>query len=121
MSATTVAVTAAALAILLVGPGHAAPPPSGSEQAEILLPHRAWVKNLENPLTKQRCCDLSDCRVVTARIKNSHFEAFIGQDIFGRGAPNEWVSVPDEIVIHDGSNPVGLPVACWRASRSLRS
>lgn len=108
---------AGAFAALLIGPCQAAPPAAGSEQAEILLPHRAWVKSLQNPVTKQQCCDLADCRVVIARIKGNHYEAFIGRDVFGRGAPNDWLPVPDEVVLRDGSNPVGLPVACWKASR----
>jgi hypothetical protein len=109
--------TTAVLTVLRIGPGSAAPPPAGSEQDELLLPHGAWVRGLMNPVTKQGCCDLSDCRVVAARIRFGHYQAFIGRDAYGEDAPEGWLDVPDEVVLHGGDNPVGLPVACWRASR----
>jgi hypothetical protein len=95
----------------------AAPPPTGSEQETILAPHAAWVKGLMNPYTQQGCCDLSDCRVVSARVRAGHYQAFIGRDAYGHDAPNEWLDVPEEVVLHERTNPVGLPIACWRAAR----
>jgi hypothetical protein len=111
------AALAAILAGLHAGACHAAPPPSGSEQSALLGPNGAWVKSLVNPITRQGCCDLSDCRVVSARIRLGHYQAFIGRGAYGEDAPDGWLDVPDEVVLHDGRNPVGLPIACWRASR----
>lgn len=108
------------ITVLLAAPlrvGHATPPPDGTEQGEILAPHAAWVRSLTNPQTNQGCCDLSDCRVVSARVKFGHYQAFIGRDAYGDEAPDTWLDVPDEVVLHEGGNPVGLPVACWRANR----
>lgn len=111
------AATVAVLAGLHVSLCNAAPPPSGSEQDEILAPHGAWVRGLVNPLTRQGCCDLSDCRVVSARIQSGHYQAYIGRDAYGEDAPDQWLDVPDEVVLHERDNPVGLPIACWRANR----
>jgi hypothetical protein len=108
---------AAALTGLCVIACHAAPPPSGSEQDAILAPHGEWVKGLMNPYTRQGCCDLSDCRVVSARVRDSHYQAFIGREAYGQDAPDQWLDVPDDVVLHERNNPVGLPIACWRASR----
>jgi hypothetical protein len=111
------AATAAVLAGFHISLCNAAPPPSGSEQDAILSPHGAWIRGLVNPFTQQGCCDLSDCRVVSARIRYSHYQAFIGREEYGEDAPNEWLDVPDEVVLHERTNPVGMPIACWRASR----
>lgn len=109
--------TAAVLTGLLAGVCMAAPPSPGSEQDAILSPHGDWVRGLVNPFTKQGCCDLSDCRVVAARIRTGHYQAFIGRKDYGQSAPDQWMDVPDEVVLHERSNPVGLPIACWRAAR----
>lgn len=117
-------ITAAATFVVLTmaaclghGTAWAAPPPPGTEQGELLAPYGDWVRSLTNPATNQGCCDLSDCRVVTARIRGNRYQAFIGRDAFGDSAPEEWLDVPDEVVLHGGDNPVGLPIACWRANR----
>lgn len=116
----SIAATAALLALAAGAPAHparAAPPPPGTEQSELLAPYGDWVRGLTNPVTNQGCCDLSDCRVVTARVQGNHYQAFIGRDAFGDSAPEQWLDVPDEVVLHGGDNPVGLPIACWRANR----
>jgi hypothetical protein len=110
-------VAVAALAGLWIGQAHAAPPPPGSEQDAILSPHSAWIQGLTNPYTNQGCCDLSDCRVVQARVRGGHYQAYIGRNEYGEEAPDNWLDVPDEVVLHERTNPIGLPVACWRGAR----
>jgi hypothetical protein len=110
-------VIAAALASLGIGPVRADPPPPGSEQDAILSPHGGWIRGLMNPFLRQGCCDLSDCRAVTARVRDGHYQVFVGRKEFGGDAPDIWLDVPDEVVLHERVNPVGLPIACWRASR----
>jgi len=110
-------ILAAALATVHVGLSNAEPPASGSEQETILAPHGGWIRSLVNPLTRQACCDLSDCRAVSARVRNGNYQAFIGRNEYGEGAPDQWLDVPAEVVLHERINPTGLPIACWRASR----
>jgi hypothetical protein len=108
---------AAALACLVIGLGNAEPPPSGSEQESILAPHGSWIRSLLNPYTRQACCDVSDCRAVPARTRGGNYQAFIGRKDYGEDAPDQWLDVPNEVVLHERRNPVGLPIACWKASR----
>ena len=111
------AVAAGASASLYAGLCNAEPPPTGSEQDGILAPHGGWIRSLVNPYTRQACCDLADCRAVPARTRGGSYQAFIGRQEYGEEAPDQWIDVPNEVVLHEHRNPVGLPIACWRASR----
>ena len=100
-----------AVALLLSTPSLAAPPPSGSPQADMMAPYAEWVRGLKNPNTGQGCCSLSDCRVVEYRLTPEGYEAFIDKATFP-GGPDAWVKVPDYVVLHK-DNPTGFAVACW--------
>lgn len=110
-----------ALVAVAIGAGaadsFAAPPTAGSEQESLLAPHGAWVKGLTNPYLNQACCDLSDCRAVSARVRNGRYQAFIGRREYGDEAPDTWLDVPEEVILREQRNPVGQPIACWKASR----
>ena len=82
-------------------------PPVGADPA--LAP---WFKNLRESGTGIDCCGEGDCRPVRTRIHNGKLEAFIDSETF-RDAPNDWVLVPEEVMIRGTENPVGEPIACW--------
>lgn len=107
----------AAFACFPIVSSDAAPPPAGSEQDLILSPQSSWIRGLVNPVTRQGCCDLSDCRVVSARVQDGRYQAYIAREAYGDDAPDAWLDVPDVVVLHERRNPVGLPIACWSASR----
>ena len=74
-----------------------------------------WFKEAYDiPGTNQSCCDMADCRMVQYRTAGDHFQAFIGNE-FPRwsNAPNAWVDVPNENVLHRRDNPTGEGIACW--------
>lgn len=107
------------LALLLAwpAPAHAAAPPPGSPQADMLAPYGDWVRGLRNPASGVGCCSLSDCRAVEYRIAagGAGYDAFLDAAIFP-GAPGAWRPVPPEVVLRT-ANPTGSAVACWAAWR----
>ena len=83
-----------------------------------------WYESLEVPgHDGWSCCNKHDCAPVKARIRgDGQWEAWIDKDTFpdpveyefGQGnAPNAWVVVPDEAILHGKDNPTGEPVACF--------
>lgn len=98
---------AAALVLLYVVVVHAKPP-AGADPA--LAP---WFQSLQIPGTGGSCCNDADCRTVQYRTVGNHFEAFIDRKTFGESAPDAWVGVPPEHVLHRRDNPTGEGVACW--------
>ncbi len=92
-----------------------AEPPEGADPA-----FAPWFRSLRQPRTNQSCCDMADCRTVQYRTAGDHFQAFIGNE-FPRwsNAPNAWVDVPNENVLHRLDNPTGEGIACWFEGRVL--
>ena len=87
-----------------------AAPPVGSDPNG---PMAHWYQSLAMPGTSYSCCSAADCRNVQYRSAGDHFEAFIDRKSFGEGAPNDWIAVPPEHVLHRHDNPTGEAVACW--------
>jgi hypothetical protein len=50
---------------------------------------------------------------VQYRIAGDHYEVFIDRKSFGENAPDQWLAVPDKVVLHRHDNPVGEAVACY--------
>jgi hypothetical protein len=101
-------IVVAALVFGYCAPALAAPPDDADPA------HAPWFRSLRVPKTNQSCCNLADCRPVKYRVLGDHFQAYIGPD-FPRwsNAPNAWVDVPNESVLHRPDNPTGEGVACW--------
>jgi hypothetical protein len=72
-----------------------------------------WFRSLDQPQTGYPCCSIADCRTVRYRAVRDHFEAFIDRNSFGPDAPDAWVAVPPEHILHRMDNPTGEGVACW--------
>jgi hypothetical protein len=89
----------ASLTALAVAFSASAQPPQGADpNSEIAK----WFKSLKND-HGLRCCDISDCRQVEARLINGHYEALID---------NRWSRIPDETINHM-ENPTGQNIACY--------
>lgn len=81
-----------------------------------------WYEDLMQPGQLHGfCCTKRDCKNVTARTVGNHFEVWIDSKTFPDlpnspfegHAPNAWVPVPEEAILHHHDNPTGEPVACW--------
>jgi len=101
-------------------------------------PDAEWYQGLQVPgvpgsgLSGSSCCNGgrgpdSDCKNVEVRQRNGHWEAWIDSKtfpdsvyspIYGHAA-NDWVMVPDGVIIHGRNNPTGGFVACWY-NRAIR-
>ena len=101
-------------ALLMLGIAHAAAP----EGADPNSPTAQWYKSLIQPGTAYSCCDLSDCRPVSSRIIDDHYEVLIDKRFTGAGEP-AWVPVPPDKILDHTSNPTGSAVACWRPGRGV--
>jgi len=79
-----------------------------------------WFRSLAQPGTGVPCCDIADCRQVEYRMRNGHYQAYIG-NAFPRWtrAPFAWVDVPDGNVLHRRDNPTGEGVACWQGGQVI--
>lgn len=79
-----------------------------------------WFQSLQVPATGESCCSVADCRQVQYRVRNNHFQAYIGGS-FPRWtrAPYAWVEIPDSHVLHRRDNPTGEGVACWHDGQVL--
>ncbi len=95
------------IALFAGGLAQAAPPARGSEQWEILAPHRAWVEGVAGP--QGTCCSLADGRAVEARRQGDRWQVLFPAEA---GFPQGWQDVPEAAVL-GGENPVGMPVAWW--------
>jgi hypothetical protein len=87
-----------AIAVLVVPPVWAAPPPNPDPK---LAP---WYNSLRAPYTEALCCSIADCRPTMSRVRGGHYEAFI---------EGQWRIVPDDRVLNRTDNPTGHAVACW--------
>jgi len=104
----SIAAAAVGAMIMMVNFFAHAAPPAGADPA--LAP---WFQSLGQPETGYPCCSIADCRPVQSRTTADHFEVFIDRKSFGADAPNAWVRVPAENILHRKDNPLGEPVACW--------
>lgn len=84
-------------------------PPEGADPA--LAP---YYQSLQQPGTGYLCCSLADCRNVETRDRDGHVEVFISAKQFYHG-PDDWVIVPDAVVLRGKENPTGQPIACFLA------
>lgn len=103
-----VAALAGLAALLAAGlPAHAAPPPVGSDDWNIMAPYKEWVTSQHDGLGRW-CCDIGDGRPVEARIDGDHWEVHVTKTHFP-DEPDRWLAVPDEKVTRN-ANPTGTPI-----------
>lgn len=87
-------------------------------------PNAEWYRGLaipDGPMAGALCCTNTDCRPVAVRVRDGHWEAFIDSATFPDrfnsplegNAPNDWVAVPEQAILHGKSNPIGEPVVCF--------
>jgi len=76
----------------------AAPPPDADPA---LSP---WFNGLRAPWTNALCCSAADCRPVESRLRQGHYEVFVG---------GGWRMVPDTTILNRSDNPTGRAVVCW--------
>jgi hypothetical protein len=112
MRAAVAGVAAVLLALVLAG-GATAAPPLGADP-ESPLGH--WYNSLQQPHSGISCCTLADCRPVIEKLGAGHYWVFIGKQF--ELAPNRWIEVPDDAVLHV-RNDAGQPVACWAPASGL--
>jgi hypothetical protein len=62
-----------------------------------------WFESLKQPGTSVSCCSIADCRPTDYRMVPDGYEAHLDA---------QWVRVPDNKVVHPGSNPIGRAVVC---------
>jgi hypothetical protein len=94
-------------AVWLAAPAHAAPPPVGSDDWNLMMPYKEWVTSQHDTLGRW-CCDIGDGRPVEARIADDHWEVHVTPKHF----PDEtdhWMPVPDEKITRN-ANPTGTPI-----------
>jgi hypothetical protein len=99
----------------------AAPPPPGSEAAKVLAEEGPLIRAMKRPGMSSSCCDESDCRPAEARMNaRGKYEVFVrrrDEDGFGwDGGPNQWLEVPDFVVIPPRERKVQQTMACWTKS-----
>ncbi len=86
---------------------HAAPPPVGSDDWQIMHPYAEWVTS-QHDRRGYWCCDIDDGRPVDAKIVGDHWEVHITKAHFP-DEPDHWLAVP-ETKITAGGNPTGTPI-----------
>jgi hypothetical protein len=96
-----------ALAFTFLVTSALAAPPDGADPAL-----SSWYQSLKQPGTGYLCCSIADCRNVITRERNGNIEAFISRETFHDGT-DEWVVVPESIILHGHDNLTGAPVLCW--------
>ena len=104
-------ISAFAFAALLTTTAHAVPP----ENADPI--YKDYFKTLQNDMGGD-CCSDADCRILNDKKyrqnSDGSWSAFVGKDSFGPTAPDEWLDVPDNVVIKKKNyNPTQGAVACW--------
>jgi hypothetical protein len=92
--------------VLAGGMAYAKPPPGSTGR------FATWYRSLTIPGTSLSCCSNADCRPVGYRTHGDHYQAFIDKTQFPDG-PDEWVTVPNNKILRDKSNPTGVAQACW--------
>lgn len=93
------AVTAAAFAMGVAMAAHGEPP-AGADSDSVV---GQWFKSLKVPGSTASCCDVSDCRPTDYRM---------GQEGYEVPWNNEWLKIPNQLVIKNKPNLVGRGVWC---------
>lgn len=103
-----------------------APPPNPDPS---LAPWFQSLKRLDANGNEIRCCDLSDCRGVPARVGSNGYEVRVDRETFAINDATwltrfgsldpQWVPVPNETILQGRDNPVGRPVVCWTPWRNV--
>lgn len=105
-----VTVFAAALALGMIGPAVARPPPGADPNS----PAAHWYRGLKQPVTGFTCCSIADCRPVDSRIAgDGHYEVRLRSTAELPEVPPHWWQVPEKAVLHGHDNPTGEPIACY--------
>lgn len=97
------------LALLISTAAHAAPPPVGSEDWEVMAPWSDWIRGLQHEGVI--CCTMADGRPVEARTRGDRWQVRWRPGQL-TGAPTEWTDVPPDVVMRM-ANPIGVPIAFW--------
>lgn len=92
----------------------AAAPPPGSEDYEILHPHKQWIESATNA-AQGLCCSMADGRVVDAKIVGDHWEVLFLHPETLKDPPIGWQRVPEWAVV-PGVNETGVPIGWWYGS-----
>ena len=118
------------IAVVLMFSAHAAPPPAGALDAQVMAPYGNAIRNMKRPDTGKGCCDESDCRpaeyhIVTTQ-NETYYEVFIRrytEDGSGWPAgPDKWVRVPNAVIIPpDQRKGIPVPIACWAHWNSVNN
>ena len=81
-----------------------------------------FFKNLTKPNSIERCCDISDCRIVPMKTVGNIYYVWIAKgnnmQSFIDGVDG-WVEVPNNAIIRDKTNPTGGAVVCWTKHRGI--
>jgi hypothetical protein len=93
--------------LLLTSPALGAPPPPGSEDAQVMGPYKDWITSQHDGAGRW-CCDIGDGRPVEARTQGNHWQAHITPDHFP-GETDRWQDIPDERIVKSG-NPTGVAI-----------
>ena len=93
----------------------ASPPPSGSEEAQLMTPHFRWLRDQKGKLGM--CCDMGDGRFVEVRTRGEHYEVrFLHPEtilIDNPPADGAYYEVNERAVLHPNTNPIGRAIAWW--------
>ena len=109
---------AISLSLAIIAPADAAPPPAGSEDAEMMAPMHDWINSARNP-QGWLCCSEADARPVDVRTRGDHYEVrFMHPDELPDPKPVGWQTVPADAIMRDEHGraipaPEGVPVAWW--------
>ena len=88
------------IGLVIAAPSFAAPPINVFPDPEL----QAWFKALKQPVTKNPCCAISDCRFIAFAIHDGHYEVEL----------DGWrYVVPTETVIDGIASPTGAAVVCY--------
>lgn len=97
----------------------AAPPPKGSEDAQLMAGFESWFTSQSSDLSGW-CCDISDGRPLAEselRRQGNTLSVFVSKHHWDSAPePGRWYPVPTGAIIHK-PNPVGVPIAWFYAGR----
>ena len=100
------------LLALLLSPAQAAPPVGADPNSAAAT----WFKSLRTP-KGYSCCDESDCRPTGVELRQDGVWAWIGRDVYGDDAPDEWRQIPAALLkqMHP-PRPPGVRMMRWPCS-----